>query len=309
MSLYQKRLKSKIWIAYTLLSVIPLLFMVYLASNDSLSSLLPRLNQSFAGRITLLLGGGGLIVMSLAGLMLLYRSVSSIAQLAEQTEQSYSRVVRDDIKLVTGNEVEKLSHYFTGVFQELQHKMEEADKYARELAEANKKLVRLAMKDGLTDLYNQAYIKERIEQEISRASQFNHQLSVIMMDIDDFKNYNDTCGHLSGDEGLQQIARLIMNHIRPVDVPARYGGEEFLIILPETNSRESHQMAENIRKAIQSYPFRGCNAKEPFHLTVSLGVCHYSPEVKGGAAELIRSADTALYEAKRKGKNCVIVQK
>lgn len=296
---------TKVWISYSLLSVIPILFLVYLISN-------PGVRRFIAGgavpgpiKITLVLGGLALALMSIAGVTMLRRSFSSLNTLAEQAGQSYRQVINDDIKLATDDDAEKISYYFNGLLKEVHSKVEEATRYATEISDINKKLAQMAIKDGLTSLYNHHYIKERLNNEVKRAHQFKHELSLIMLDIDDFKKYNDTYGHLNGDKTLQELALTILANIRPIDIAARYGGEEFLVILPETGTDEASGIAEHIRKAISSYLFPGHNGNS-VRLSISVGLSTYTG-AEPGAAELIQSADAALYTAKRKGKNQVVV--
>jgi len=168
------------------------------------------------------------------------------------------------------------------------------------------KLTSLAITDGLTGLYNQFYIKERLQEELYRSERYKHSLGLLMIDLDDFKTLNDKYGHIAGDRILRSFANLIKETIRPSDVPARYGGEEFLIILPETSCQNAISVAERIRQKIALYPFEIGSLKEqssPF--TISIGVCAF-PGRGRTVEELITLADLALYQAKKEGKNKVI---
>lgn len=113
------------------------------------------------------------------------------------------------------------------------------------------KLASLAITDALTGLFNHRYFQEGLNLEIARAKRYNRALSLIMLDIDSFKEYNDTYGHLEGDRVLKEIARIIQENIRQIDIPSRYGGEEFMIILPEADSEEARIVAERIRKEVE----------------------------------------------------------
>lgn len=296
---------TKVWISYSLLSVIPVLFLVYLFSNRDVRHFIAGGVMPGPVKITLLLGGVALVLMSIAGVTLLRRSFSSLNKLATQAQESYRQVVNEDIKLATNDDAEKISYYFNGLLKEVHSKVEEATRYATEISDINKKLTQLAIKDGLTGLYNHHYVKERLNNELRRARQFRHNLSLILLDIDDFKKYNDTYGHINGDKTLHELSLIIAANIRPIDIAARYGGEEFVVILPETAQDEASTIAENVRKAIDSYLFPGHNGKS-VRLSISAGLSSYTG-AEQSAAEFIQCADAALYSAKRKGKNQVVM--
>ncbi|MFA5795441.1 MAG: GGDEF domain-containing protein [Candidatus Brocadiia bacterium] len=294
-----------IWVTYSLLSVIPVLFLIYLLLNKDVRYFIMQGIIPGPIKVTLVLGAVGLVLMSLAGIILLRKSFSSINKLAKQAQESYRQVVNEDIKLATNDDAEKISYYFNGLLKEVHSKMIEASRYATEISDINKKLTQMAIKDGLTGLYNHHYIKERLNNELRRAQQFRHSLSLILLDIDDFKQYNDTYGHLSGDRVIQEVADLIFHKIRLIDVPARYGGEEFLVILPETAQDEALGVAETVRDAINAHLFPGHNGNT-IHLSISAGLSSYTGSEQC-ADEIIKCADVALYTAKRKGKNRVVL--
>ena len=161
-----------------------------------------------------------------------------------------------------------------------------------------------AHKDALTDLWNHGFFQLVFEEELRHAKERVSYLSVIMLDIDNFKNYNDTWGHQKGDDALVKISKIVMDSSRRIDFVCRYGGEEFAVILPATSKREAIVIAERIRSNIQQYQFTGEQGHPPQKITVSIGVASF-PEDGNNKAELIRSADEALYTAKREGKNRV----
>lgn len=304
MSLLNQRLKYKLIIMVAVMTVIPVLFLLYIILQFAFPSLRLIPGQETL-KISIIIGLIGILGMSLAGILLMYRSIRSLEDLTRKTETAFRENYPQQIKeLVTKDETEKIAHYFTNLLMELQNKMQMANQYALDLAEANRKLTNLALKDGLTNLYNQAYIKERLNQEFTRAQKFNRVLSLLMLDIDDFKKYNDTYGHLRGDEALQKTARLIRNNLRPTDIPARYGGEEFLVILPETEPTLAQQIAERIRTEMAQYQFGITLKDRDKSLTVSIGLTSYPNSVQT-SEELIAQADHALYQAKKSGKNQV----
>jgi diguanylate cyclase (GGDEF)-like protein len=154
--------------------------------------------------------------------------------------------------------------------------------------------------DSLTGLYNRGYFEDCLSGEISRARRYNTEFSILFLDLDDFKQVNDTMGHLAGDFVLKKVSNLIINEKREEDVVARYGGEELVVILPETNKVNTIIKAERIRKKIQDMPliFDGKKIK----ISVSGGIAAF-PQDAGEANKLIHCADQALYRAKSEGKN------
>ncbi len=148
----------------------------------------------------------------------------------------------------------------------------------------------LAVTDALTGLFNHRYFQDKLSSEIVRAKRYKHLLTLVMVDIDSFKTYNDRYGHLEGDRVLKQVAGIMRECTREVDIVSRYGGEEFMIILPETGLQGAKTMAEKIRKSV-----------EKKKITISAGIAGYKEDLSKD--DLISQADQALYKAKAKGKN------
>lgn len=163
-----------------------------------------------------------------------------------------------------------------------------------------------AITDRRTGLHNHGYFEHMLEAEIKRSLRHKHPVSLLMMDIDDFKQYNDRLGHLAGDEILSELGKLIKKNIREVDLGARYGGEEFAIILPYTDKGGAKIVAERIRQIISSHSFRPELRLPSKKLTVSIGIASF-PSDSNSARELVQKADKALYAAKEQGKNRVCV--
>lgn len=155
-------------------------------------------------------------------------------------------------------------------------------------------------RDDLTQLYLKSVFNFALEKELEKSLRSKKNLSLLMIDIDDFKLVNDNYGHLAGDEALRTIGELINKNIRKMDIAARYGGEELAIIIPESTPDEAVLLAQRIRKKISKIKFSS------FSVTVSIGVCHSSLDIKT-INDIIKGADEALYKAKESGKNCVIV--
>jgi len=154
--------------------------------------------------------------------------------------------------------------------------------------------------DSLTGLYNRGYFQDTLSGEMSRSRRYDTEFSILFLDLDDFKNVNDTLGHLAGDFVLKKVANLIISEKREEDVVARYGGEELVVILPETNKVNTIIKAERIRKKIQDMPLVFDGKK--IDITVSGGIASF-PQDALEADRLINCADQALYRAKAEGKN------
>jgi diguanylate cyclase (GGDEF)-like protein len=159
-------------------------------------------------------------------------------------------------------------------------------------------IAEIALKDGLTQLFDVATFRTKLEIEIKRYNRYGSQVSLIMMDIDDFKQINDSHGHQEGDRILSDLSKLILKAARDLDICSRYGGEEFAVILPQTGRQEALRLAERIRKRVEN------QFKKDLNVTISLGVATCPLNAKSARA-LIAKADKALYQSKSNGKNQV----
>ncbi len=162
------------------------------------------------------------------------------------------------------------------------------------------KVRQLAYVDGLTGIFNRRYFEMRMAEEIERAQRYEGELSVIMIDIDNFKKLNDEFGHLLGDETLRQVSTIFAQNLRKVDIACRYGGEEFVILAPQTSGEHAHAVAEKLRKVVEGWSFPGV----PRPVTITAGVCSF-PANGRTRDELVKAADDALYLAKQGGRNRV----
>lgn len=159
----------------------------------------------------------------------------------------------------------------------------------------------LAITDGLTGVYNRLYFQRQLEAELVRAPRYGYPIALIILDVDYFKSFNDTHGHLLGDQILRSLAQILKDSVRETDLVARYGGEEFAVILPETNSEQAIEVAERIRKHLAEHTFWG-KAHTPVNVTVSIGIAA-NPTADLKSEELIEQADAALYHAKKTGRD------
>lgn len=176
----------------------------------------------------------------------------------------------------------------------------------RELVAAADELKRLARTDSLTELANHRSLQDTLNREVERAGRYEQPLSVLMIDVDHFKTFNDSHGHPAGDVVLVQVASVLRQRLRTVDIPARYGGEEFAVVLPATAATDALRVAEELVTAVRSRVFEGEQSQPTGRLTISAGVAQWSgkPESPG---DLLSRADEALYEAKAAGRDQAVL--
>jgi len=205
----------------------------------------------------------------------------------------------------------------TKIRKEFAEKLRERDQYARDL-QAMKDLYKEKLKeiermreeaiflsqiDDLTGIYNHRFFIQQLTREVARQKRYSAPLSLLMIDIDYFKNYNDGNGHLAGDQALKAIAMLIQRAVRQTDIVARYGGEEFAAILINAGAEGAREIAERVRTTVARMRFPNESSQPNGDLTVSIGVATFVPP--SSVTDLIREADNRLYQAKRAGRNRV----
>ena len=178
----------------------------------------------------------------------------------------------------------------------------------KELEITKSKLEDMANKDPMTNLYNRRYFHDISETLLKISKREQLSFSMLMIDIDKFKNINDTYGHMIGDHVIQLLANIFQNLVRTSDIPIRFGGEEFIILLPNTDLKGATAIANKIRETIEKQKIvLDNNAQNTITFTVSIGVVEYSPMIHTDINKLLHRVDAALYEAKRNGRNRVIV--
>jgi two-component system, cell cycle response regulator len=181
---------------------------------------------------------------------------------------------------------------------------DELDQKNRELAEANRKLRKLSITDGLTELYNHRHVHELLHEEFERSRRSGDPMAVVMLDLDRFKQVNDTFGHPTGDVILFETAGILRQTAREIDMIGRYGGEEFIAILPGAAEAAAAQFADRVRERVAGHVFR--DEATEVSMTVSAGVAAYPQHETDNPDLLIKRADEALYMAKSAGRNRVI---
>jgi len=286
------------------------------AANEGIMILNPDLKISFVNyKLSSMLGYESEELLGLSFKSLLFKEhlIDLDTQMEERQQGKdalYERYLRkkDGSKhwvIISAKAMMDDENHYTGSFAML------TDIHARKLLEeqlknAIKKLEVLSNVDGLTNLANRRYFDETLSLESARLSQIRAKLSFIMIDIDFFKGFNDSYGHLAGDDCLRQVAKVLANSIsRPEDLVARYGGEEFICMLPETSMEDAEILAEKIRMRIENLRICHKDSKTSDYVTVSLGVATTQCEPNQEVFETIHNADKALYQAKSNGRNRV----
>lgn len=244
-----------------------------------------------------------LCVIGLAAYLLGMTIVSPLNKLIGGADKVARGDLEVDLPVKGGGELAFMTRVFNNMVQRLCQGRDELAKVNTTLRKRNKKLRELSVTDSLTGLHNHKHLIERLASEVTRAERYEHPFTVLMIDIDNFKNYNDTYGHQAGDDVLRKIAFIFKDSVRASDYVARYGGEEFMILFPETRIDEALIGAERIRKRLEKELFG--NGKTRASITISVGIASY-PEHGGDHETLVRNADTALYQAKKAGRNRVV---
>jgi diguanylate cyclase (GGDEF)-like protein len=208
-----------------------------------------------------------------------------------------------DLPLSSRGELGYMTEVFNHMVEQLRFGRKELDEANQTLRERNQELQELSVTDSLTGLFNRKHMWETLARELEGFKRHQRPLAVLMIDIDHFKRYNDTRGHLAGDEVLRRMGDIFHRSLRVSDYAARYGGEEFLAVLPDTDSAMAAQAAERLRGLVADEPF--ADGPGPGRITVSIGVASTSQH-DSEPESLVRNADTALYRAKKAGRNRVV---
>lgn len=252
--------------------------------------------------LTLLMVAGLLLGIGLTAYLLGLTIVRPLDRLTAGATKVATGDLAVILPTVGHGEVAYMTQVFNHMVTRLRQGREELAAINATLSEKNRELQELSITDGLTGLSNRKHLIDTLATEVARARRLERSFSLMMIDIDRFKQYNDVHGHPAGDRLLITIASLFKNLIRSIDYAARYGGEEFLLLLREAGSENGLQAAERIRMRVAAERFTAGQAE----ITVSVGVATF-PEHGDTPEAIIASADAALYEAKRRGRNRVVL--
>jgi len=295
-----QRIKRKVMIGLVLSSVVPILVLTFVVLVLVLPALRPGDTLKFGVLQVLLLftvlgmlAGAwiiwdlGRIVARLGALMASEGPLSSLDRRQDEAGtllMSFHRMMSTIAQQAT-----EINTYTTRL-----------DAAYKELESTNARLKETSFKDEVTGLYNRRFFSLRLEEELSRYRRFNHPVSVVLLDLDNFKSINDEFGHPTGDDTLREVSQILMKHSRGINVVSRYGGDEFAVLLVETSKAGARLYADRIREVVAKYPFSHGKV-----ITASFGVASLPDDEAGTAEDLFRAADDALYLAKRAGKNQV----
>ncbi len=296
-----QRIRRKILLSLAFCSAVPLLILTYVLY----AHVVPLLNP--VGHRGLILGLQVLIIfvglLMAAGGYVIWDVARAVARTTEFIAASKHFEGTDDRR----DEIGLLMSSFSRMLTTIEAQSAEINAFAarldsayKELEVTNSRLKEFTFKDEVTGLYNRRFFSVRLEEEVSRCRRFNHPVSVVLLDLDDYKVINDELGHGAGDETLREVAQLLLKHSRGINVICRYGGDEFAVLLVETSKAGARLYADRIRQVLATHPFAHGR-----RVTASFGVASLPEDVAPATEELIRAADEALYAAKRAGKNRV----
>jgi diguanylate cyclase (GGDEF)-like protein len=253
--------------------------------------------------LTVLVLSGLLLAVGITAYLLGLTILRPLDRLTKAASKVAEGNLEIDLPLVSRGEVGHMTEVFNSMVVNLRRSREELAAANKTLREKNKELEAISITDTLTGVSNRKHLMETLSHELARARRYGHRLSILMVDIDHFKRYNDTFGHLAGDRALAGMASIFKKSVRRIDYVARYGGEEFVIVFPETGFEEAVSAAERICTRVAGTSFS--DLEQNATLTVSIGVSGF-PEFGDTPESIIASADKALYQAKRRGRNRVV---
>jgi diguanylate cyclase (GGDEF)-like protein len=249
----------------------------------------------------------GLLVMlipTILSISLGYWWIISIETVAKNIKSKTTRIIGERQDFTGENEFESINQNFNDLHDELQNKMNQLNEVSKKLIDSNLKLKKLATTDGLTTLYNRRYFDSRLVEETSRSDRYKQELSLIMIDLDDFKKHNDTHGHQTGDKILLKMADLIRKSTRKSDMVFRYGGDEFAVLVPGCDLKKAEHLAKELSKKVAHYQFDTFDGQPLDSITISTGVACYS----GNIETFVTEADKHLLAAKSTGKRPAFFQ-
>lgn len=253
-------------------------------------------------KITLVLVGGLMLCIGLSAYLFGHALVQPLRRLSREAACVASGNLDVEIPVTGCNEVSYLTQVFNHMVSSLKQNREEISAANDALVESVKELHQLSVTDGLTGLNNRKHIMDLFDRTLAEAAAKKQALAVLLLDIDHFKEVNDTYGHQTGDDAMRRLAENLLEAVSLEDHVGRYGGEEFLIVLPDRSVDQAVGIAEQIRRNVSSIKLDAIDA--PLSISVSIGVAGF-PDNGVDVASILRKADDALYRAKDEGRNCV----
>ena len=301
-SIFQSKFRRNFSVFYILSSALPLLVMIFIIFKY----VVPMLDQTQLYDLNPIFAYGVIVMLipSILSLGLGYQWIGSIEKLSKDIKTKSAQIRREGSHFNRNqNELADIQELFDEVLYTLKSKMSKLDNVTKQLLGLSIKLEKMATKDSLTSLYNRRYFDLRLIEETSRADRDKQELSLIMIDFDNFKKYNDSYGHQTGDKLLQEVAANISNLLRRSDMVFRYGGDEFAVLVPGCPIAKAEQIAKNIGTKISETQFTSSAGDSLDKITISCGVAHY----EGNLEDFMAAADKCLLAAKKAGKDCVVI--
>lgn len=301
-SIIQERFRKNFLVIFLLSSAIPLLVMIFIIYKHVVPILMPAqmtdLHAIFSYGMLVML------VPPFLSYVLGTRWVRIVEALSEDVKSKSINIMGERQEFNSKNEFANIHQSFNDLHDELQNKMSQLNEVSKKLIDSNVKLKELAITDELTSLYNRRYFDLRLTEEVSRSDRYKQELSLIMIDFDDFKRHNDTYGHQAGDKLLWGTADLIRKSIRESDMVFRYGGDEFAVLVPGCDIERAEHLAKGLVEKVSNNTIENLEGQPLIKITISCGVSCY----KGNLKEFVAEADKHLFAAKAAGKGHVVAQ-
>lgn len=289
-------------IFFALCSLLPLLIVIFFIFYYLLPVLKP--DQVDNLKNTFIYALSSMFLFPSLCFLLMSRWMRSLEALTKEVEAKSIQVTGKKKEIKEENEIITLKHLFNELYGELQDKISRLSEYSDNLIDSSLELSALAITDDLTTLYNRRHFDLLLAEETNRAKRYNLELSLIMIDIDNFKEYNDSLGHQAGDNLLRDLGLLIRKSLRKSDIAFRYGGDEFVIILPGCGIKEAEVVSNKLANIISDYQFDDLEETNFSKVTISCGVTCYAQS--SNLEEFVRKADSLLFKAKGSGKGFVM---
>jgi diguanylate cyclase (GGDEF)-like protein len=300
-SIFQANFRRNFTIFYLLSSALPMLMMIFIIFRY----IVPMLDDIQLYRVNSIFSYGviAMLIPSILSIGLGYQWIGAIEKLSKDIKIK-SAQIKGETPLLSPeqSELAAIHAVFNDMHSNLKKNMSKLDDVTKQLLEVNIKLEKMATRDSLTSLFNRRYFDLKLIEEASRAERDQQELSLMMIDFDNFKKYNDEHGHKTGDKLLLDVATIIKNSLRRSDMVFRYGGDEFAVLIPGCNRMIAEQIANQIVTKISETRFTSVDGKYLDRITISCGVAFYA----GNLEDFISVADKCLIAAKASGKDCVV---
>jgi diguanylate cyclase (GGDEF)-like protein len=302
-SLMHENFRKNFFVFLFLSSIFPLLLFIFIIYQQVVPVIMPDQINGLTSIFTY-----GVLVMLLPAFLsfaLGSKWISSIETISEDIKSKSVQIIGKKKEFHVENEFENIQQNFNVLYDEFQSKINELNEVSKKLIYSNSKFKKLALTDELTSLYNRRSFDLRMIEETSRANRHKQELSLIMIDLDDFKRHNDTHGHQTGDKLLKELADIIRKTMRESDSAFRYGGDEFTVLLPVCGIKNAERVAQKLVEKVSIHQFENVKGQRLDKVTISCGVASY----KGKLEAFVAEADKHLFVAKASGKSIMVTQK